>query len=129
MPLLSEEEREEIRQSLIEPNEEILSETATILRRTLTPDEYGSEIESFAEVGTAPCMLSRAGQPETYTDEPHGGGVGPQQLWKISFLDTADLQRTDRVQIGERVFECVGDVGLGTYSILNRTLWKEVLDE
>lgn len=130
MPLLSEEEKEEIRQSLIEPNEEILSETATILRQSEVPDDYGGTMKTFAALAqTEPCMISKVGAPERYTDEPHGGGVGPQQLWKISFLDTVELLPTDRCQIGARVFEMVNDPGLGTYTILNRVVWKEVKDE
>lgn len=128
MPLLSEEEKQEIALSLVEPGEEILSESATILRQTLTSDGRGGQTASYASGGAddegVPCMISR---DTPKTDQVEGGKPVVPQLWRVTFLYTVSLTPTDRIQIGTRVFEIVGDVGLGTYSIVNRALCRETM--
>jgi hypothetical protein len=125
---LSDDERQEIRDSLVEPGEEILSETATILRPTATPDGRGQVVSSYvAQSPTAPCMLAKAqSSAAASTDQPEGGGAGPIQLWKITFLDLADVRKTDRIQIGTRIFEVDNETALGTYSIINGIIAREI---
>lgn len=125
MALLTDEEKAELRASLVEPGEEILSETCSILRPTESPDGYGQVSVTWASVGEAACMIGKANPPRT--DSPAGAGIDTGQLWRISFLDVADVRAKDRLEIGSRVFEVVSDTGLGTYSIINRVTVKQII--
>lgn len=124
MPLLSDTEKTELRQSLIEPGEEILAEAADILRRSETANGYGAITESYNSVGEAACLISKE---SAATDGPEGGEVQNGQLYRITFLDTADIRKTDRLQIGSRLYEVVSDPSLGTYSIISRILAKQII--
>jgi hypothetical protein len=128
LALLSEEEKQEIRDSLVEPGEEILAETATILRATNVADGRGGTSQTYlAQPATASCMLAKAtASAAASADRPFGGTAGPIQLWQISFLDLADVRKTDRIQIGTRIFEVDSDTALGTYTLLNRVIAREV---
>ncbi len=127
MALLTDEEKAELRASLVEPGEEILSETCSILRPTESPDGYGQVSVTWAAVGEAACMIGKAQRTLPPTDSPAGAGIDTGQLWRISFLDTADVRAKDRLEIGSRVFEVVSDTGLGTYSIINRVTVKQII--
>lgn len=125
MALLSDEEKAELRASLVEPGEEILSETGSILRPTESADGYGQVTTTWATVGEVACMIGKA--TSNSTDGPAGAGIETGQLWRISLLDTADVRAKDHIEIGSRRFEVVSDPGLGTYSIINRVVAKQLV--
>jgi hypothetical protein len=125
---LSDEELAEIRADLVEPGEEVLAETATILRASEVADGRGGVSHTYsAQAETVPCMFAKAsGSATAFTDEPLGGQAGPIQLWQFTFLDLADVRKTDRIQVDSRSFEVVSETALGTYDVVNFVTAREI---
>jgi head-tail adaptor len=84
----------------------LLTEAATVLRQTRTPDGAGGYRETWAAVGTYPCRLAPAG---LMPREEQGAGQVMVRGQPVATLPVeADVTPRDRVQIGSLVWEIVG---------------------
>lgn len=120
--LIPSAEISELQGVFVSDAEGLLSQLATIKRRTLASDGEGGQTESFATVASnVPCLVSRERQA---LDTVEAGALANQQLWRIRFLSTVDVRETDQIEIGSRTYVVAGPTGVGSLAVLNRVLCR-----
>lgn len=108
MPALSTAQLAQIRRLA----EEHMPDTATILRRTLTDDGNGGQVESYASAGTTACRV-RLDNSRSNRDE--GGRITNPDYWIVNIPTSTTLDDTDRLTINSDTFEIVGPIPKGSY--------------
>ena len=91
--------------------------TATILRRTLTDDGNGGQVESYASVGTVSC---RVRADNSRTNKAEGGRITNPDYWILNVSVSAEIEETDRFTIDSmpgQTFEAVGPLGATSHQL------------
>jgi len=101
-----------------------LSDEATINRKSYVSDGAGGQVDSYAPVGTYPCSLEK--YPVQPRERERAPGVQAYLEWMFIFQASTVVQQTDRIDCRGRHFEVTGQ-GLGTHSIANEVLCKEII--
>lgn len=76
---------------------------ASVLRRMSVRDSSGGFTDTYTSVATLPCSYSRF--PIRPLVRENTTQVKSIMEWMFSFPDGSDIRRTDRLQVGSRVFE------------------------
>lgn len=101
--------------------QQTMTETVVISRRTLTTDSIGGYTDSWATASTTVGRIAPVGANEATL-------AGQQRIlanWKITLPASTDVRNEDRLTIGSRVFEVVGIMGAETRETARVTLCQE----
>jgi len=101
-----------------------LTDLATIYRKSYVSDGGGGQVDSYTSVGTYPCSLEK--YPVQAREYERAPGVLTIMEWLFIFQVSTVVQQTDRIDCRGRHFEVTGQ-GLGTHSISNEVLCKEII--
>ena len=103
--------------------ERLMTDTATVQRKTVLPDGYGGLTETYATTTTYPCWVKPAGSaPEA----ARLGKVVNELGWTVGMPWDADVLPSDRILIGTRVLEIQGVMTGKTYQSALEVQCKEI---
>lgn len=105
--------------------ERFLTDTAVVLRKSVTKDGFGSDVETYVESSRVPCKkvrdkkmtaIERASQPTA------------KDTWQFTVMNDADILKSDRIQTlsDEVTHEITGDIGIGTHKTTIQFYAKQV---
>jgi hypothetical protein len=111
--------------SLREVAAELLPDTATIYRRTLSADGRGGKVATYAaQIETIPCRLTFPGEGDkpTIVDREVGGRIRPQQQFLVTMPTDADVLETDRLGINGTTFDIISSLATRSFQVVKRLL-------
>lgn len=97
---------------------------AKVIRLTQVTDSAGGFIDSYATVGTYPCMFYKQGI--TPFERENTVQVRAQSIWVFVFASGTDVRPPDRLECQGRRFEVVSS-GTGSIDIATRVVAMEIL--
>ncbi len=97
--------------------------TASIQRKTLTPDRSGGFNEEWATVHRYPCSF--VAYPIRPAERESDVRVQSITTWLFHFAAGADVQTTDRIVVDTRTFEVSGS-GEGSRSLTLQVIAEEI---
>jgi hypothetical protein len=101
-----------------------LTAQATVHRKQQARDSSGGFTDNYVVIATYPCSF--APYPMRPRDVPSFPRVQQISEWYFSFPDGSDVQNTDRLTVGTRLFE-VDDSGPRSFNILLLVIAKEIV--
>lgn len=97
---------------------------AIVMRKSYVSDGGGGQIDTYTIVGTYPCTFAPAQvRPLEREREP---GLQAFIEWRFVFAYGTVIRQTDRLLVGSRTFEVVGQ-GVSSYDIANNVSCLEIL--
>jgi SPP1 family predicted phage head-tail adaptor len=101
--------------------QQTMTETVVVSRRTLTSDSLGGRTDSWTTAATTVGRIAPVSAGEAIL-------AGQQRIvanWKITLPANTDVRNEDRLTIGSRVFEVVGIQGAETRETARVCLCQE----
>jgi head-tail adaptor len=103
-----------------------LPDEAIVLRLTAAADGYGSQTETFAEVGRYPCRIQfNFGIPANF-DSVEGTAVVNRQTFIVTLPYDADVTETDRLEINGAAYSIVSSLAPRSVQLSKRVLCKKL---
>ena len=96
----------------------------TILRKQRVSDGAGGQVDTYVAVTTVACNFER--YPFRPREVEQFERIQNVSYWNFSFVPGLDVQPTDRIQVGTRIFEVVGR-GLGSSTVVLTIVATEIL--
>lgn len=103
--------------------ESAMTATATVYRKSFVADTTGGFTDTYAAVGTFPCMY--APHQITPTERETTISVQAISMWRFQFPMGTDIENTDRIVTGGRTFEVVSP-GSGSIEVAVRVICQEI---
>lgn len=97
---------------------------ATILRKQLVSDGAGGSVDTYVAVATAACNFERSMVRPREVE--YAELIRNQTYWEFSFVPGLDVEPTDRIQVGTRIFEVFGR-GLGSSTVVLSIITVELI--
>jgi head-tail adaptor len=103
-----------------------LPDEAVVMRKTATPDGYGGQVETFAEVARYPCRIQfNYGIPANF-DSTEGAAVVNRQTFIVTLPHHADVAETDRLEINGATYAIVSSLAPRSVQLSKRILVKKL---
>jgi head-tail adaptor len=103
-----------------------LPNEAIVLRLTATPDGYGGQTETFAEVARHPCRIQfNFGIPANF-DSAEAAAVVNRQTFIVTLPYDADVLATDRLEINGATYAIVSSLAGRSAELSKRILVKKL---
>lgn len=103
--------------------ESVMTATAVISRYTATPDGQGGQVQTWANVGTANCHVSPAGQGSERDLAARPAIVSP---WVVTMPHDTNVTPKDRIVTGGRTLEVAAVLAPRTWQLALRVICSEV---
>ena len=100
-----------------------LTTACSIGRRTYTSDGMGGETETVTWHASM-CRATASNNAPDY--QIYASRANETMLWRITFAAGTDVQETDKITIGARVYEVLGVLAPGTVETARVTVCMEV---
>ena len=105
--------------SLRATQEEALSETATVVRSTLTSDGAGGYTRAALSTATYACRVSSRGVPSEFLE----AGLAKGSVYvMITLPQDADVKRTDKLTVDGLTYEVAGFASGGGWETAKRAV-------
>jgi hypothetical protein len=98
--------------------------TATLYRKSSTPDGAGGQTDSYTVVAAYPCSIGKF--PVRPFEAERSQMIQAVSEWQFVFARTVVVQPTDRIDCEGRHFEVVGS-GVGSFDLVNKVICIEIL--
>lgn len=107
---------------------DLLPQTATIQRRTLTDDTAGGKVAAYADVSAVACRLAFAGSKDepTQTDRAEAGRIVAQVQYVITLPALTEIEATDRLVIDGATYELLSPVTVRFDEVSKRLLARKL---
>lgn len=97
---------------------------ATVLRKVTVEDTQGGSTDTYPDTGVQyPCSFTR--YPVRPVERENQPFIQQVVEWSFLFPVDSDIRATDRLMVGERVFEVV-DASLGSIAVARRADCLEI---
>jgi hypothetical protein len=104
------------------------ADVAIVKNRTLTSNGRGGQVPTWTGTAEIACRFEFASGDvaASYSDQPSGGGVRPQQLYVVTTAHDAQVLQTDHLVISGQEYEVVTQLKTRSEMVTRRFLVKAV---